>query len=150
MPDLPELPYGFRYIEYADTTKDLRSFVPEMDMYTLLDYYQWSLESHSLVIIREVEEKIAAVAHVTIHEDHVMLEMLVRNKLHSYHGSAGDLVVLVEKLIAQHYEKKQVRLEAMEHTVKYYSGRGYKIYSKPYRDVTWGDLTPMKKRLDSS
>ena len=150
MPDLPELPYGFRYIEYTDTTKDLRSFVPEMDMYTLLDYYQWSLESNSLVIIREVEEKIAAVAHVTIHEDHVMLEMLVRNKLHSYHGSAGDLVVLVEKLIAPHYEKKQVRLEAMEHIVKYYSGRGYKIYSKPYHDVTWGDLTPMKKWLDSS
>lgn len=150
MPDLPELPYGFRYIEYTDTTKDLKSFVPEMDMYALLDYYQWSLEPNSLVIIREVEEKIAAVAHVTIHEDHVMLEMLVRNKLHSYHGSAGDLVVLVEKLIALHYGKKQVRLEAMEHIVKYYSGRGYEVYGKPYRDVIWGDLTPMKKRLDSS
>lgn len=150
MPDLPELPYGFRYIEYADTTKDLRSFVPEMDRYALLDYYQWSLEPNSLVIIREVEEKIAAVAHVTIHEDHVMLEMLVRNKLHSYHGSAGDLVVLVEKLISPHYGKKQVRLEAMEHIVKYYSGRGYEVYGKSYRDVTWGDLTPMKKRLNSS
>jgi hypothetical protein len=67
MPDLPELPYGFRYIEYTDTTKDLKSFVPEMDMYALLDYYQWGLEPNSLVIIREVEEKIAAVAHVTIH-----------------------------------------------------------------------------------
>jgi uncharacterized protein with PhoU and TrkA domain len=150
MPDLPELPYGFRYIKYADTTKDLKSFVPEMDMYTLLDYYQWSLEPNSLVIIREVEEKISAVAHVTIHEDHVMLEMLVRNKLHSYHGSAGDLVVLVEKMISLHYGKKQVCLEAMEHIVKYYSGRGYKIYGKSYSDVTWGDLTPMKKQLNSS
>ncbi|MGI0063158.1 MAG: hypothetical protein ACREBA_11970, partial [Nitrosotalea sp.] len=63
--NLPELPDGFRYIEHDDTTKDLKSFVSEMDRYTLEDYYQWSLEDNSLVIIREVEGKISAVAHVT-------------------------------------------------------------------------------------
>lgn len=77
MPDMPELPYGFRYIKHTDTKRSLKSFVPEMDRYTLEYYYQWSLEPNSLVVLREVEEKIAAVAHVTIHHDHVMLEMLV-------------------------------------------------------------------------
>ncbi|MGI0060044.1 MAG: hypothetical protein ACREBJ_09780 [Nitrosotalea sp.] len=148
--NLPELPDGFRYIEHDDTTKDLKSFVSEMDRYTLEDYYQWSLEDNSLVIIREVEGKISAVAHVMIHGDYVMLEMLVRNKLHSYSGSAGDLVILVEKLIAPHYGKKQVRLEAMEHIISYYVGRRYEIHGKPYHDADWGDLTPMKKRLGSS
>ncbi len=148
--DRLELPDGFRYIGYHDTTKDLKSFVPEMDRYTLADYYQWSLEDNSLVIIREIEGKIAAVALVTIHDDYVMLEMLVRNKLHSYSGSAGDLVILVEKLIAPHYRKKQVRLEAMKDVVQYYSGRRYMIYGKSYADADWGELTPMEKRLDSS
>lgn len=146
----PELPDGFRYIVYHDTKHDLKSFVPEMDRYTLEWYYQWSLERNSLVIIREIEEKIAAVAHVTIHDDHVMLEMLVRNKLYSYSGSAGDLVILVEKLIAPHYGKNEVRLEALNDIVSYYGARGYEIYDKSYHDDDWGDLTPMKKRLDSS
>lgn len=150
MSNLPELPYGFRYIVYHDTTRSLKSFVSEMDRYTLEDYYQWSLEDNSLVIIREIEGNVAAVALVMIHDDYVMLEMLVRNKLHSYSGSAGDLVILVEKLIAPYYGKKEVRLEAMEHVVRYYSDRRYKIYGKPYHDINWGDLTPMKKRLDSS
>ncbi|MGI0069092.1 MAG: hypothetical protein ACREAN_02425 [Nitrosopumilaceae archaeon] len=74
--------------------------------------------------------------------------MLARNKLNSYHGFAGDLVILVERLIAPHYRKKEIRLEAMEHIIKYYSGRGYEIYGRPYRDVIWGELTPMRKRLD--
>lgn len=146
----PELPEGFRYIVYNDTTRSLKSFVSEMDRYTLGDYYQWSLEYNSLVIIREIEGRIAAVALVMIHDDYVMLEMLVRNKIYSYSGSAGDLVILVEKLIAPYYGKKEVRLEAMEHIIPYYSGIRYKIYGKPYYDINWGDLTPMKKRLDSS
>ncbi|NHI02325.1 hypothetical protein DYY67_2007 [Candidatus Nitrosotalea sp. TS] len=150
MPEQPELPHGFRYIRHTDTKRSLKSFVPEMDRYTLEYYYQWSLEPNSLVVLREVEEKIAAVAHVTIHDDHVMLEMLVRNKIHSYHGSAGDLVILVEKLIAPHYGKNEIRLEALNHIVSYYGTRGYEIYGKSYRDVTWEDLTPMRKRLGSS
>ncbi|MGI0069093.1 MAG: hypothetical protein ACREAN_02430 [Nitrosopumilaceae archaeon] len=44
MPDPPKLPYGFRYIKGDDITRDLKSFVPGMDRYTLEDYYQWSLE----------------------------------------------------------------------------------------------------------
>ncbi|MBI5378199.1 MAG: hypothetical protein HZA82_06200 [Thaumarchaeota archaeon] len=148
-PNMPKLPDGFRYIEHNDTTRDLKSFVPEMDRYALEDYYRWSLDDNSLVIIREVEGNIAAIARVTIHDDYVMLEMLIRNKIHSYSGSAGDLVILIEKKIAPYYEKKEVRLEAMKHTVSYYSGRKYEIYGKPYSDADWGDLTPMKKRLDS-
>jgi predicted GNAT family N-acyltransferase len=150
MPEQPKLPFGFRYINEDDVTNDLKSFVAEMDKYVLEDYYSWSLDENSLVIIREIEEKIAAVALVTLHDDHLMLEMLARNKLHSYHGSAGDLVILVEKLIAPHYGKKEIRLEAMEHILKYYSQRGYEIYGKPYHDDNWGDLTPMRKRLVSS
>lgn len=150
MPGPPELPHGFRYIRHTDTKISLKSFVSEMDRYTLEYYYQWSLEPNSLVVLREVEEKIAAVAHVTIHDNHVMLEMLVRNKIHSYNGSAGDLVILVEKLIAPHYGKNEIRLEALNHIVSYYGTRGYEIYGKSYRDDDWGDLTPMRKRLGSS
>ncbi|HEX5457145.1 MAG TPA: hypothetical protein VFX64_02025 [Candidatus Nitrosotalea sp.] len=39
--------------------KIFKSFVAEVDRYILEDYYQWSLEDNSLVIIREVEGKIS-------------------------------------------------------------------------------------------
>ena len=149
MLDLPKHPDGIRYIDREDVKKDLKSFVPEMDRYVLEDYYDWSLEEDSLVVLREVEEKIAAVALVTIHDDHLLLEMLVRNKLYPYQGSAGDLVIVVEKLIAPHYGKKEIRLEAMDHVVEYYVGRGYEIYHRPYKDAVWGKLTPMRKQLPS-
>ncbi len=146
----PKLPDGFRYVTYHDTAHDLKSFVSEMDRYTLEDYYQWSQDPDSLVIIREIEEKIAAVVLVTVHDDYLMVEMLVRNKLHSYRGAAGDLVILVERLIAPYYGKSQVRLEAMSQVVTYYRSRGYEIFGKPYNDDNWGELTPMRKRLGSS
>ena len=112
--------------------------------------YQWSKEDDALVVIREVEGKVAAVVLVTVHEKHLMIEMLARNKLHPYRGSAGDLIYLVEKILAPHFRKQEVRLEAMQDVVPYYSGRGYEAYGKRYNDDDWGNLFPMRKRLGSS
>lgn len=60
------------------------------------------------------------------------------------------MVILVEKLIAPHYGKNEIRLEALNHIVSYYGTRGYEIYDKSYHDDDWGGLTPMRKRLGSS
>ena len=54
-----ELPEGIRFIEFGDIEKHVKSFVPEMDKFTLEDYYRWSLEKNSLVIVREMENNIA-------------------------------------------------------------------------------------------
>lgn len=132
--------------------KHIQSFVPEMDRFTLEDYYKWSLEENSLVIVREIEGNIAGMLYLTIHDDHIMIEMVVRNKLHvSSRGSGGDLIKVVETIIARRYNKKEIRLEAMEQVVDYYeTSLRYEKYDQSYNDNDWGMLTPMKKQLTLS
>ena len=147
--DKVELLEGFRYIEYKDTKAKIRTNVNEMDRYNLSDYYEWSRQKDSLVIIREIEGSIAAVVHLRIKEEYIVIEMLARNKLLQYKGAAGDLLLLVEKLVARHYRKEEIRLESMKDVVSYYNDKGYEKYGEPYHDPQWGLLTPMVKRLTS-
>ena len=74
-----KFPAGIRFIEKNDVHKHIKSFVPEMDKFTLSDYYKWSLEENSHVIVREIDGNISAVLYLTVHDDHMMIEMVVRN-----------------------------------------------------------------------
>jgi predicted GNAT family N-acyltransferase len=144
-----KLPLGIRFIEKNDISKHIKSFVPEMDKFSLADYYKWSLEENSHVLVREVDENITAVLYLTIHDDHIMIEMVVRNKESVYSkGSGGDLIKAIETIIAKYYNKTEIRLEAMEQVVSYYEKfLKYVKYGKPYADPGWGSLVPMKKLL---
>lgn len=79
-----------------------------MDKFTLADYYGWSIEANSHVIVREIDENITAVLYLTMHDDHIMIEMVVRNKDSTYSkGSGGDLIKAVETIIARYYGKRE-------------------------------------------
>ena len=93
-----------------------------MDKFTLADYYAWSLEENSHVVVREIDGNITAVLYLTIHADHIMIEMVVRNKESVYSkGSGGDLIKAAETIIARYYGKNEIRLEAMEQVADYYT-----------------------------
>ncbi len=120
-----------------------------MDKFTLADYYAWSLEENSHVIVREIDENITAVLYLTIHDDYIMIEMVVRNKESvSSKGSGGDLIKAVETVIARYYGKKEIRLEALGQVSDYYAKfLKYEKCGKSYTDPDWGLLVPMKKLL---
>ena len=147
-----KFPTGIRFIEKSDVHKHIKSFVPEMDKFTLSDYYKWSLEENSHIIVREVDGNISAVLYLTIHDDHIMIEMVVRNKeFVSSKGSGGDLIKAVETVIARYHKKKEIRLEAMGQVADYYlKFLKYEKYGEPYKDSDWGLLVPMKKLLSHS
>ncbi|MDE1831868.1 MAG: hypothetical protein KGI02_05790 [Thaumarchaeota archaeon] len=142
-------PSGIRFVEKNDIHKHIKSFVSEMDEFTLADYYRWSLEENSHVIVREIDGNISAVLYLSIHDDHIMIEMVVRNKeLVSSKGSGVDLIKAVETIIARYYEKNEIRLESMEQVADYYAKfLKYEKYGEPYKDPDWGLLVPMKKLL---
>jgi hypothetical protein len=119
-----------------------------MDRYALRDYYGWSLDSDALVIAREIEGQIAGVQYLTVHPGFIMLEMLARNKLVGYPGAGGDLVRVVEKVVAPQLGIAEIRMEALQYVVAYYDDvLGYEEYGVPYRDKEWGVLTPKRKLL---
>ena len=104
-----------------------------MDRYSLGDYYRWSLESSAPVIVREIEGQVAGVQYLTVYPYHIMLEMLARNKLLSYVGTGGDLVRVVELVVAPQLGITEIRMEALQEVVSYYDDTlGYEEYATPY------------------
>ncbi len=72
--------------------------------------------------------------------------MLARNKLLESPGAGGDLVRVVERVVAPQLGKNEIRLEAPEGVVSYYDETlGYEEYDVPYEDRDWGLLTPKRK-----
>ena len=146
--DRVRLPEGFRLIRREDISQKFSCLEPRMDRYTLRQYYEWSLERDALVIVREVEGLVAGVQYVTVHSGYIMLEMLARNKLLDYPGAGGDLVRVVERVVAPQVGVREIRMEALEHVVRYYDDvLGYEEVGRPYRDPEWGVLTPKRKLL---
>jgi len=142
------LPEGFRLLREEDINQPFSCREPHMDRYTLEDYFKWSRDPNSLVIVREIEGKVAGVIFLTVHPRHIMLEMLARNKLLDYRGVGGDLVRVVERVVAPQLGITEIRMEALQHVVSYYDGElGYEEYGKPYQDSEWGLLTPKRKLL---
>ncbi len=146
--DRIRLPEGFRLIQRGDIEQEFSCGEPRMDRYSLRQYYEWSLEPDALVIVREVEGQIAGVQYLTVHNGNIMLEMLARNKLLQYPGAGGDLVRVVERRVAPQLGISEIRMEALQHVVRYYDDvLGYEESGKPYRDSEWGLLTPKRKLL---
>ncbi len=142
------LPEGFRLIRSEDIGQPFSCLEPHMDRYTLRDYYQWSLDSDALVIVREIEGQIAGVQYLTVHPGYIMLEMLARNKLLEYPGAGGDLVRVVERSVAPQLGMAEIRMEAMQRVVSYYDDvLGYEEYGASYQDSEWGRITPKRKLL---
>ncbi len=146
--DRIRLPEGFRSIRREDIGQKFSCGEPRMDRYTLSQYYEWSLEPDALVIVREVESHVAGVQYITVHREHIMLEMLARNKLLDYPGAGGDLVRVVERVVAPQLGIAEIRMDALQHVVRYYDDfLGYEEIGRPYRDPEWGLLTPKRKLL---
>ena len=142
------LPEGFHWIVEQDCKEDFKCFHSKMDEYTLFDYFRWSQENDSLVIVREIEGKVAGVVYLTVHESYIMIEMLARNKLLAYPGAGSNLIRLVEKSVAPQLGIREVRLHAMPHIVDHYDNvLGYEEYGNQYADKEWGELTPKRKLL---
>jgi hypothetical protein len=95
--NLVSLPEGFRWISEDDAAEDFKCREKRMDRYTLADYYGWSKGANSLVIVREIETKVAGVLYLTVHEYYIMIEMVARNKLLNYPGVGINLVRVVER-----------------------------------------------------
>ncbi len=145
--ELPE-GLGFRWIVEEDCDQDFKCCEPRMDRYTLADYYQWSKEANSLVIVREVEERIVGILYLTAHQSYIMVEMLARNKLLNYPGTGANLLRVVERSVAPQLGVKEVRLEALSDVVAYYDDElGYAEYGIPFSDGEWGELTPKRKLI---
>ena len=119
-----------------------------MDEYTLIDYFMWSKDDDSLVIVREVDGRNAGVVYLTVHESHIMVEMLARNKLLDYPGAGSNLLRVIENEVAPQLGIHEVKLEALPHVVSHYDTvLGYEEYENTYIDKEWGELTPKRKLL---
>jgi hypothetical protein len=142
------LPEGFRLLRHEDIDQRFSCLEPRMDRYTLKDYFEWSLDSNSLVIVREIEGKVAGVLYLTVRPGYIMIEMLARNKLLDYPGVGGDLVRVVERVVAPRLGITEIRVEALPDVVSYYDKTlGYEECGEPYQDSEWGSLTPKRKLL---
>ena len=142
------LPEGFRWIVEEDCNQEFKCFHPKMDEYRLFDYYLCSQDTNSLVIVREVEGRIAGVAYLTVRRDHIMVERLARNKLFNYPGAGSNLLRVIENEVAPQLGIHEVRLEAFPHVVDHYDRKlGYEEDGNPYVDREWGRLTPKRKLL---
>ena len=119
-----------------------------MDRYNLLDYYHWSLEPDSLVIVREVEGTVVGVLQLIVHRNYLIIERVAKNKLLNYPAVGQNLIRVVELYVAPQLKIREVRLEALQELVPYYDDRlGYEEYGTAYYDNEWGDLTPKRKFL---
>lgn len=118
-----------------------------MDTYVLRDYFQWSVLPNDLVILYEIEGKLAGIIEISIHDDHIAIEMLGRNILVQATGVGTKLMSLVEN-IARQLGRREIRLEALDSVVEWYDGvLGYEEYSDVFLDSEFGRLTPKRKSI---
>jgi hypothetical protein len=143
---------GFRYLIESDSIQMFHTKEISMDQFSLNDYWQWSLEPDSMVLVRELDSMVAAVAYLTIHHGFVKVEMLGRNLSHpSSKGSGFDLLRFIETRVARDNGFKEVRLDSIDSMVEQYRKKGYvEILGASFEDPEWGVLTPMSKTLEGS
>lgn len=147
---------GFRLLDRSDLLCRFQANHPVMDNFTLRDYFVWGSENDSMAVVKEVVDDhgtvvIAAVAYLTIHSDHVKVEMIARNRLPEYDiykGAGFDLLLFIEMNIARANGFNEVRLHAVEGMPDQYKRKGYEeIAGAAFDDEKWGTLTPMKKHV---
>jgi hypothetical protein len=123
-----------------------------MNRYSLNDYYKWSLESNSLVLVKERNEEIFAVSYLTIHDSYITIEMFSRNSLVDSKGIGANMLRVIFEYICKPNEIYEVRLEAIKNAVSYYDSYlpielQFTEYDEPFPGEGWGVLTPKKKIL---
>ena len=105
-----------------------------MDGHSLQDYYEWSHEANALLIVRDIEGRVAGAQYLTVQPGYITIEMLTRNKLLEYPGAGGELVRVVERVPAPQLGVTEIRMEALQHVVDYYDDTlGYEERAAPYQ-----------------
>ena len=147
--DRMELPEGFRWLRREDIGTPFKTLDKSMDQFPLEAYYEWSLDDDALVIVRERSGQLAAIVCARARQDHLMIEMVGRNKLLGLPGVGAELVALLETHIAPKLGIHEVRLEARPGLVPYYDDvLGYEEYDAEVEDKGWPEkLTPKRKRV---
>ena len=146
-----DLPEGFRLIRKGDRTVPFVIGDPVMGVHPLTEYYEASRRADSYVILRLMGSRIAAALLMVVHPEHIELAMLVRNQRYpEYKGAGGDLVRLIETVVAPQLGKTELRMEALDRKplVRYYDDvLRYQEYAERYVDPEWGSLVPKRKFL---
>lgn len=113
----------------------------------LADYVELGKAKNSLVVVREREGQIVALAWLTVEKDHLTIEVLARDQAHGK-GSGSVMLAFIEDHVAHAVGRHEVRLEALNEALRdWYGTHGYLPDGDAYDDPEWGRLYPMRKRL---
>jgi hypothetical protein len=114
---------------------------------SLADYVHESQKPDSLVVVREAEGRVVGVLWVQVEHDHLVVEQIARDQ-RATPGIGSELLLLAEFRLAPHFDKTELRLEALnEELVRWYVTRGFEANGPRYKHPSWGWLYPMVKRL---
>jgi len=139
------LPEGFRFLREGDIGQAFQTGNEIMDRYVLRDYHLWSLLPNDLVVIYEIDVRIAGIIELRINEDHIVVDMVGRNALVQASGVGTKLMSLAENF-ARQLAISEIRLDSLDDVVSWYGSFGYARSADRYYDAELGCwLTPMKK-----
>lgn len=145
---LPDVKFSptFRFVQDGDAERPFRSGEA---LGSLKDFVECSHRAGHVVIVKEVEGVILGVVLVIVEDTALLIDRLARDLDRGYKGVGGELILVVEKELAPHYEATELRLEAMnEALVRFYKERfGFAQSGPRVRDDDWGWLYPMSKKL---
>lgn len=141
-----QLPESFRFIREEDANVLFRT---DDRLGTLGEFVRLSREPGHFVVVKEVHGIVVGVVLGIVAGKTLVIERLARDLDHGYRGVGGELVLVVEKVIAPRYDVDEMKLEAInEALVTFYKERfGFARDGPRIRDERWGWLYPMKKKL---
>ncbi|WP_393970821.1 GNAT family N-acetyltransferase [Oxyplasma meridianum] len=151
------LPKGFRQIRKDDVNKPFSSHDVKMRGYNPGYFYQWSLESDTLVLVKEGSfgylDGIILLRFIPgkSQPDKMMIEMLSRN-FQSGKASSGvgnELLRIAENNIASSLGVKEIIIDAVSSLVDYYTSMGYVKTGKEEYDQYWGNIVYMHKYINN-
>jgi hypothetical protein len=142
---LSNLPHGFGFLSVRDTVKPFATGDPRMDKYTLNEYHVWSEQTNELVITYSSGDQVAGIIEIIIGSDFLIVEKVVKN-IHVEASAVGTKLMSLAEGIARLLKKKEIRLEALDTTVRWYDDKlGYVEYAAIEYDAEWGEMTPKRK-----
>lgn len=139
-------PEDVRPIRAADAKLPFRTREDRLNR-PLTDYVELGKAKDSLVVIRERDGQIVALAWLIVEREHLVIEVLARDQVNGK-GSGAYMLAFVEDYIAHAVGRREIRLEALNDALRnWYGAQGYLPHGEPYDDPEWGRLYPMRKRL---
>lgn len=144
--DTSDWPEDVRPIRATDAKRPFRTREDRLNR-PLKDYVELARAEDALVVVRERDGDIVALAWIIVRKDHVAIEVLARDQDHGK-GSGTYLLAFVEDYIAPAVDRREIRLEALNDALReWYEAQGYLSDGASYDDADWGRLFPMRKRL---